>query len=190
MNDTVIGDPLMMVPILASDDVLRELNAASLSLCFEIHGYGDEVYNLVTSECVTINAHYTGLTHYLNIIDKIGVRAVDETGVCRNIQVDVDGCTVSVDGVPLSTSLSSGGIIVRKSADRVHISVPNCNNVSLVMWVFCETHTLEDPFGSGEVTGNMLKFVVMRGLNFGHRLSHGLLGNYLYCLVCNWHGRQ
>ena len=177
VNDTVIGDPLMMVPILTSDDILKQLNATRLSLCFEIHGHNDETYNLVTSECVTVNAHYTGLTHYLNVIDKIGVRATNEAGVCRNIQVDVDGCAVAVDGVPLMTALSSGGISVRKSLNRVHISVPNCNDVSLVMWVFCDRHTLEDPFGGGEVTGDMLKFVVMRGLNFGHSLSHGLLGN-------------
>ena len=177
VNDTVIGDPLMMVPILAPDDVLKQLNITQLSLCFEIHGYSNEIYNLVTSECVTVNAHYSRLTDYLNVIDKIGVRATDEAGVCRNVEVDVDGCMVSVDGIPLSTALSSGGVSVRKSANRVHISVPNCNDVSLVMWVFCESHTLEDPFGGGEVTGDMLKFVVMRGLNFGHSLSHGLLGN-------------
>ena len=179
VNDTVIGDPLMVVPILAPDDVLKQLNIARLSLCFEIHGYNDEIYNLITSECASVNAHYTDLTHYLNVIDRIGVRAIDETGACRNIQVDINGCTASVDGVPvISTALSSGGVTVRKSANRIHISVPNCNDVSLVMWVFCETHTLEDPFGGDEVTGDMLKFVVMRGLNFGHILSHGLLGNY------------
>ena len=179
VNDTVIGDPLMVVPILAPDDILKQLNIARLSLCFEIHGYNDEIYNLITSECASVNAHYTDLTHYLNVIDRIGVRAIDETGACRNIQVDINGCTASVDGVPvISTAFSSGGITVRKSSNRVHISVPNCNDASLVMWVFCETHTLEDPFGGDEVTGDMLKFVVMRGLNFGHILSHGLLGNY------------
>ena len=181
VNDTVIGDPLMVVPILAPDDILQQLNIARLSLCFEIHGYNDEIYNLVTSECVSVNAHYTSLTNYLNVMDKIGVRAIDEAGVCRNIQVDVSGCAVSIDGVPAASgtvALSSGGITVRKSANnRVRISVPNCNDVSLVMWAFCERHTLEDPFGGGEVTGDMLKFVVTRGLNFGHGLSHGLIGN-------------
>ena len=99
----------MVVPILAPDDVLKQLNIARLSLCFEIHGYNDEIYNLITSECASVNAHYTDLTHYLNVIDRIGVRAIDETGACRNIQVDINGCTASVDGVPvISTALSSG----------------------------------------------------------------------------------
>ena len=176
VNDTVIGDPLMMVPILVSDDVLNQLNAKHLSLCFEIHGYNDEIYNLVTSECLTVNTHYTDVTHYLNVIDKIGIRATDDAGTCRNVQVDIDGCTASVDGLPLSEAFSFGGISVRKSANRVRISVPNCDDVSLVMWVFCETRTLEDPFGGGEVISDMLKLVITRGLNFGHKLSHGLLG--------------
>ena len=178
-NDTVIGDPLMTVPILVSDSVLEMLNATRLSLCYEIHGRRDENFNLVTDECATVNAHYTDLTSYLNVIDQIGVRAVDDNGQCKNIQVDVDGCTASIDGNPLSAGqrYSSGGISVRRYSNRVRISVPNCNELSLVMWVICETRTLEDPFGTnGEVTGDMIKFVVMRGLNFGHRLAHGLLG--------------
>ena len=176
-----------MVPILVPDDVLKQLNATRLSLCYEIHGHSGETYNLVTDECVTINAHYNDLTSYLNVIDQIGVRAVDDDGLCRNIQVDIDGCAVSVDGVPLTTNFISGGISIRKISNRgARITVPNCNELSLVMWIMCETHTLEDPFGNGEmvtgdmVTGDMLKFVVMRGLNFGHRLAHGLLGKCMH----------
>ena len=106
------------------------------------------------------------------------MRAVDDNKMCRNIQVDVNECAASIDGVPLAAGArySSGGISVRRYSNRVRISVPNCNELMLVMWVICETRTLEDPFGAGEVTGDMIKFVVMRGLNFGHRMAHGLLG--------------
>ena len=130
----------------------------------------------MTDKCATVNAHYTDLTSYLNVIDQIGVRAVDDNDRCRNIKVDVEGCTTSIDGNPLSTGhrYSSGGISVRKYSNRVRISVPNCNELLLVMWMICETRTLEYSFN--EVTGDMIKFVVMRGLNFGHRLAHGLLG--------------
>ena len=178
VNDTVIGDPLITVPILVSEDILKKLNIAHLSLCYEIHGYRDEIYNLVSDECVSINAHYYALTHYLNVIDQIGVRVVDEDSVCRNIKVDVNDCIVSVDDVDIASSLSSGGINVSKSLDNVRISVPTCNDLpSLVMWITCETRTLKDPFGNGdEVTGEMLKFEVARGLNFGHEVSHGLQG--------------
>lgn len=182
VNDTVIGDPLIMVPILASNNnILNELNATRLSLCYEIHGHDDEIYNLVTSKCVSINAHYDGFTDYLNAIDQIGVRAVDNDGFCKNIQVNVMNCLVSVNGVAVSTHFSSGGITVNKSSNNVHVSVPNCDELSLVMWISCETQTIEDPFGNGnEVTGDMLKFTVSRGLNFGHRLSHGLLGKSVH----------
>lgn len=172
----------MTVPILVRDEDLQRLNTTRLSLCYEIHGRADVNFNLVTDECVTVNAHYTDLTNYLNVIDQIGVRAVDDNGMCRNIQVDVDGCSASVDGAALASGqrYSSGGISVRRYSNRVRISVPNCNELSLVMWVICETRTLEDPFGGeGVVTGDMIKFVVMRGLNFGHRQAHGILGKLL-----------
>lgn len=181
-NDTVIGDPLMTVPILVQDSVLQMLNATRLSLCYEIHGQADAFFNLVTDECATVNAHYHDLTSYLNVIDQIGVRAVDNNGMCRNIQVDVNGCAASIDGSPLAAGnrFSSGGISVRSYSNRVRISVPNCAELTLVMWVICETRTLEDPFGNGVVTGDMIKFVVMRGLNFGHRKAHGLLGKLVH----------
>ena len=180
-NDTVIGDPLMTVPILVQDSVLQMLNATRLSLCYEIHGRADAIFNLVTDECATVNAHYHDLTNYLNVIDQIGVRAVDDNNQCRNIQVDVNGCAASIDGTRLGAGArySSGGINVRVYSNRVRISVPNCNELQLIMWVICESRTLEDPFGDGQVTGDMIKFVVMRGLNFGHRKAHGLLGKFV-----------
>jgi hypothetical protein len=170
----------MTVPILVQDSVLQMLNATRLSLCYEIHGQADAIFNLVTDECATVNAHYHDLTNYLNVIDQIGVRAVDNNGMCRNIQVDVNGCAASIDGAPLAVGArySSGGINVRTYSNRVRISVPNCAELTLVMWVICETRTLEDPFGNGVVTGDMIKFVVARGLNFGHRKAHGLLGRF------------
>ena len=172
----------MTVPILVQDSVLQMLNATRLSLCYEIHGEADQFFNLVTDDCTTVNAHYHDLTSYLNVIDQIGVRAVDDNRMCRNIQVDVNGCAASIDGRALAAGdrYSSGGISVRSYSNRVRISVPNCADVTLVMWVICETRTLEDPFGNGQVTGDMIKFVVMRGLNFGHRMAHGLLGELVY----------
>jgi hypothetical protein len=175
----------MTVPILVQDSVLQMLNATRLSLCYEIHGQADAIFNLVTDECATVNAHYHDLTNYLNVIDQIGVRAVDNNDMCRNIQVDVNGCAASIDGVPLAAGgrYSSGGISVRTYSNRVRISVPNCAELMLVMWVICETRTLEDPFGNGVVTGDMIKFVVARGLNFGHRKAHGLLGKFGSTLI-------
>ena len=177
-NDTVIGDPLMAASILVRDEDLQRLNTSQLSLCYEILGRNDAILNFVTSKCVTVNAHYTYLSNYINVIDKIGVRAFDNIRKCRNIQVNVDSCSAFVNGTPLAAGsrYNSEGIIVHRHSNHVQISVPNCNELSLVMWVICEIRTINDPFGDGTVTGSMIKFVVMRGLNFGHRQAHGLLG--------------
>ena len=59
---------------------------------------------------------------------------------------------------------SIAGISARKrKLNRVRISIPNCDNVNLVMWVTCE----RDP--------DMIRFQIARGLSL-LPTSHGLLG--------------
>ena len=165
----------MTVPINVSPEDLAILGTDRISLCYEIHGKADQYFNLVTDECTSVNAHYVELTSQLNVIGQLGVRARDLNDQCWNILVDVNGCTASVDGVTLNSTFTSGGISVRPYSNRVRISVPNCNELNLIMWVFCESRSLPDPKG-GSITGNMIKFVVMRGLNFGHSMAHGIIG--------------
>ena len=84
-----------------------------------------------------------------------------------------------IDSVPLPLlgQYSMNGVSVQRYCNRVRISVPNCQDLTLVMWVICENQMLEDPDDPGvTLIGDMIKFVVMRGLNFGHRQAHGLLG--------------
>ena len=178
MNDTIVGDPLFTVPILVSEDQLQALNVSELFMCYEIHGLTDQWFNLVTDECTSVNARYGMFNQDLNVIDEIGVRAVDTADQCVNIRVDVGNCTADVNDAALDVMgrYSMNGVSVRRYRNRVRISVPNCNDLTLVMWVFCETRTLQDPVDGSEVTGDMIKFVVMRGLNTGNRPSHGLLG--------------
>ncbi len=179
VNDTVIGDPLFSVPILVADEQLQALGLTSLTMCYEVHGKSDQWFNLVTDECASVNAHYSALARDLNIIDEIGVRAVDEMDQCVNVSVDVDMCSAKINqrSLALNERYSRNGVSVRRYSNRVRISVPNCNDLTLVMWVICQRHTLEDPSQPGaSVTGDMIKFVVMRGLNFRQRRAHGLLG--------------
>ncbi len=179
VNDSAIGDPLMTVPLSVSPEDLALLGTDQVSLCYEIHGRADQYFNLVTDECTSVNARYVAASSSLNVIGDVGVRAVANDGQCRNILVDVDGCTASVDGVALDPMgrYMSAGVSVRRYSNRVRISVPNCNELSLVMWVFCETRTLDDPEApNGILVADMIKFVVMRGLNFGHSDAHGLIG--------------
>ena len=158
---------------------LTALNITRVSLCYEIHGQSDQWFNLVTDECATVNAQYFSLSRRLNIIDEIGVRAVDDNNRCVNIRVNVGGCTAEVNGVSLDLMerFSQNGISVRRYNNRVRISVPNCNELTLVMWAICEIRTVDNPDVPGErLNSRMIKYVVMRGLNFGHRVAHGLLG--------------
>ena len=112
---------------------------------------------------------------------------VDNQGVCHRINVDVAGCAATVDGkllLPMSRKRNSvnspyeeNGISIRSYKSRVRISVPNCADNMLVMWVICQSQSLYDPL-SGSLMGpvDMIKFEVTRGLNL-KETSHGLLGN-------------
>lgn len=173
-----MGDPLFTVPLYDVDESTPGMGGVSPSLCFEIHGATNQVFNLVSDRCTTVSALYTAMDvpENGNIVSAIGVRAVNKFGQCVNIRVDLEGnCTpVIMDGneTVVTSRYRSGGVSVSKHRERARISVPNCENVQLVMWVVCE-----------EVRGQrMVEFVISRGVNL-RPTSHGLLGeccmNYL-----------
>ena len=180
MNDTVIEDSLFTVPILVSEDQLSAINMTKLSLCYQVQGDSGEWFNLVTDECVSVNGHYTSHNGTVTVMDSIGVRAVDNAGHCVNIGVDVNECAATVNGAPLPIMgrYSSEGVNVRRYRNRVRISVPNCAEITLVMWAICEQRTLR--LTQTTITRDVIKFVVMRGLNDGNQQAHGLIGNYCY----------
>ena len=185
VNDSVIGDPLMTVPLhLSNTSVFENIELTEnevVNLCYEIHGRSGEYFNLVSDSCVSVNAHYTR-AHLLlgyNIIDEITVRAVGLDGVCKNITVRISGCQASVDDTFLNSTYSSAGISVRLYKNRIRISAPNCQDLDLVMWVFCEQSVLRGFPEQGEmniaVDVEMLHFVIARGFNI-RETAHGLLG--------------
>ena len=179
VNDTISGDPVLTVPIFISNEQLQSIQADQLSLCYEVHGKSNEWFNLVSDECTSVNARYVGLSDRLNVIDDITVRTVNNQDQCVNISVSVEGCRAVVDGAEVD-QYSLAGVRVRTYSNRVRISVPNCNDLTLVMWVLCQERDFTiNEYGSGDafsVTRNSIKFVVLRGLNFGNRMAHGLLG--------------
>ena len=180
VNDTLTGDPLLTVPIF-DDPNVRPGDDIS-SLCYEVHGKTNEYFNLISDECTTVNAYYekaqTNSSNIdLNVVTKIGVRAVGDSGTCRNIEVDLNMCRTMVDGEVVD-NLDSDGIKMKRyvSSSRVRISVPNCADTVLVMWVFCRSGRVEDPVTWVYFNINFIRYVVMRGLNLNER-SHGLIGN-------------
>ena len=67
----------------------------------------------------------------------------NDANKCVEILVDRSQCTVSVNGTDLEMrSYSSGNIKVRRYSKRARISVPNCNDINLIMWVICEERTI------------------------------------------------
>ena len=164
-NDTVIGDPLYSV-------ALTKTNGGPDNLCYEVRGSTNQNYNLISDECVSVNALYQAMDipEFGNIMGSIGVRAETNDGRCYSVRVEREGCrALASDGVmnpaEINSTFVAGGISVRRYPNRVRISAPNCDQVTLVMWVRCVTREGQD----------MLDFAVSRGANL-RPTSHGLLG--------------
>ena len=159
-NDTIIGDPLYEVPVIAEED------GNKVSLCYEVQGEANQHFNLISDSCVSVNALYSPMINASdgNIISKIGVLAEDNNGVCQQIEADLEGCTARVNG-SIVQMYNQDGVNVMRRTNRIRISVPNCGNVDLVMWVICEVRNGQP----------MIKFVVARGFNLSPT-SHGLIG--------------
>lgn len=141
-------------------------------LCYEIHGRAGWFFNLVSDTCSSVNALYSLANETLdfNVISSIGVKAVNRRGECVYIRISVeDECLpyITEPGRPEfnTTFYRSGGISIIKLRQHVKISVPNCDNINLVMWVTCQEI----------LSYHMLHFVITRGINL-QPTSHGLVG--------------
>ena len=178
VNDTLTGDPLMTVPIF-TDPLVRPGDDFS-SLCYEVHGAANASFNLITDECTSVNAYYQQAVTPspnidLNVVTQIGVRTVGSSGRCWNIQVNLNMCEAIVNGEP-PVQTFDGISVKRYNGRRVRISVPNCADATLVMWVMCRNGEVEDPVTWEYFNINFIRFVVTRGLNLNER-SHGIMGN-------------
>jgi len=139
------------------------------ALCYSIDGLPNRYFNLVSDKCVSVNAYIIPAqrTNYFNVISKVGITAVDRDGSCQNIEVDQEDCSATVGVMPITNGVmyNVAGISVKQRRNGYRISVPNCEQGSVVMWVFCKTIREAD----------MLRFLVARG-NSLMPTSHGLVG--------------
>ena len=160
VNDTIIGDPLFTVTLPQGNEFM----------CYEVHGQAGKYFNLISDTCTSVNALFTALTETLNRMSEIGIYAVDSANECVQIQVNLAGCSGSVDGetLPLISGqpnqYQQNGISVRRYPTRWRVTVPNCGTTQLVMWMICDQ------------SREMLDFRIARGNNLAPT-SHGLLGN-------------
>ena len=157
-TDTVIGGPLFTVPF----------QPDGTSLCFEVQGSTNQIFNLISDQCTSVNAHFDSMNapRTGKVIDQIGVRAQNNNGSCNNIRVELEGCKAFFDGREVVGSMEIGGVHVRRTQNSmVRISVPNCQNFNLVMWANCRNVNGQD----------MIHLSITRSLNL-QPTSHGLLG--------------
>ena len=174
-------DLLITVPIYDNPNV-RPGDLFS-SLCYEVRGESNHFFNLISDSCISVNAYYeraqtSSPSINLNVVTQIGVTAVGHSGVCSNITVSLRGiCEALVNGEPPDSSRVDG-IQMKQyvNSSRVRISVPNCGDTTLVMWVFCKSGQIQDPTTLAYYPINYIQYVVMRGLNLNEK-SHGLIGN-------------
>ena len=127
----------------------------------------DKVFNLISDHCISVNALYAAMNNPSdgNIITSIGIKAVDSKGKCVNIVVSLqNGCMPLIDGKEV-LRYDSSDVTVTKHMSRVRVSVPNCENEQLVMWMMCDT--INNQY--------MINFVISRGINLSPT-SHGLMG--------------
>ena len=171
-NDTVIGDPLYEAALWFEDES-REFDYA---LCYEIHGSSNQNFNLISDTCVSVTGLYTAMNNPAagNIISSMGIRATDSAGSCQNIAVvqnqATGRCELSVNGLQMTEYQQNGiGARLRNGGTKVRVSVPNCEQLNLVLVVRCQTVSNQ----------HMIRFDVVRGVNL-RPTSHGLLGKWVF----------
>ena len=184
-NDTIIGDPLFTVPLnfpLTFSPAPSLITANDHHLCFEVHGERDAVFNLISDSCTSVNALFSGMAPPAtgNIINTVGIKAVDHVGNCVEIEISLRSQCMPVihrseHEVIDASRYTLHGVSIRKHQQGVRVAVPNCENTPLVLWILCDETRGQD----------MIKFVISRGVNL-RPTSHGILGNILLPVIVNY----
>ena len=143
-------------------------------MCYEVQGQSDTFFNLISDNCVSVNAHYVAAEEPgENVIKAIGVVGTDRANTCHyvNVSVTENGtCEAMVDGEELfNNSSDMTGIVVKHRNELVRIDVPNCGSEHLVMWVHCQKLLVRT------MPQTMIKFTINRGL-CQRPSAHGLIG--------------
>ena len=145
-------------------------------MCYEVQGQSNTFFNLISDNCVSVNALYVAAEDPgENVIKAIGVVGTDKANICHyvNVSVTENGiCEADVDGEELvNNSSDMYGIVVKHRSRVVRIDAPNCGQRlhHLVMWVRCEKLMFRN------VPQTMITFMINRGL-CQRPSAHGLIG--------------
>ena len=180
--DVVVGDPVFYVHLLLSESSELE---GPLGLCFQIHGESNNIYNLLTTPCTSVNGLWTAVTSTLNVITEISVSTVLDHG-CHTVRVELESCTVVIDGDIIlnqdgNYTLMGGMIVSRIDESLMEITVDNCKE-PIVLAVECEMRRVYDHESKKYIETDMLKFSVRRPLA-GRVRAHGLFGNSIIIII-------
>ena len=128
MNDTIAATPLMSVPIITDPDDFGFIDYSQLiSLCYEVRGPPNQVVNLVSSKCTSINGRYAKIdaSGADTTFGAVGIRTVDDSGACNNIRVKRD-CSIHYNKQILSNNFTGNAISIEIFSNSAHVSIPNC----------------------------------------------------------------
>ena len=177
VSDIVVADPLFFVPVHPQHgSPLGHL----VGLCYQVHGESDCYYNLLTSNCTSVNARWTAATDTLNIITQVAVRVISMESSCHSILIDLEECGVTIDGVGPSTDngtlLDVGDVVVRRMNDWVLVTIPNCMEPRLFLRVDCERRNIFNTETDSYEMIRMIKLNITRTRSATRVIAHGLIG--------------
>ena len=165
----------MSVPIITDPDDFGFIDYSQLiSLCYEVRGPPNHIVNLVSSKCTSINARYANVDESGRdtTFGDVGIRTVDASGECNNIQVKRD-CSVRYNKEILSSNFTDSAIVIEMYSNFLHVSIPNCGK-EIVMYFRCQ-HLSPDnaPVMDVTITRNYIE----------QDITHGLIGRCRKCLL-------
>lgn len=164
VTDIVMGDPVFYVPIKLSE--FSDLEGL-VGLCFQIHGENNSYYNLISTDCVSVNGLWTAVTKTLNVITEVGV-TFSAQGMCHTLLIDLDWCSITVDEDSVITKDGNyrfkDYLVVKRIEDSmVSIHIPHCDR-TIEFLIQCETGRVFDPDTGMHKEYRMLKFSMTRRL--------------------------
>ena len=177
-----VGDDMVFSVVLDISPAEVGVREQTVSLCYQVHGEENNFYNLVSDDCVSVNAHVTQPIPEVNshVIDKIGVRAIGTNGSCYEILIARENCAVSVNGDPIAINTLFEEEGIRIFNDRrifrepnvIQVSVPNCGRVLVdMMNVTCTEYRIH----GSEEESEVLEFTTTRGIS-SIEAAQGLVG--------------
>ena len=147
------------------------MGAGGISLCYEVDGKKDQYLNLISDECLSVNAHYSEFDpseRQFNSIDEITVVVTNSLG--ENLNIFVDGrCNMNANSQP---SLNSSGVIATIHESQVLISTDNsfCGGQNVLLGIECNRNRRRN---------DVMRFNVYRNL-VSNDTAHGLMGEFLH----------